>query len=76
MRPLWLIEAGVYGDEVDPLLREIRRQGLIGEVVPHQSLKKGWWPKQVHWSAKCGKRAGLPKERSLLQASNTTLHQV
>lgn len=41
MRPTWLIEAGVYGDEALPLLEEIRRQGMTGEVVPHQALKKG-----------------------------------
>lgn len=40
MRPVWLIEAGVYGAEADPLLAEIRRQGMVGEVVPYQSLKK------------------------------------
>ncbi len=40
MRPTWLIEAGVYGDEATPLLDEIRRQGMAGAVVPHQSLKK------------------------------------
>jgi ATP-grasp domain, R2K clade family 3 len=41
MRPTWLIEAGVYGDEVTPLQEEIRRQGMIGEIVPHQALRKG-----------------------------------
>ena len=47
MRPTWLIEAGVYGDEALPLLDEIRRQGLtpsrrgtLGEVVKN-SLAKG-----------------------------------
>ena len=44
MRPTWLIEAGVYGDEATPLLDEIRRQGMAGEVVPHQALKKGSVP--------------------------------
>jgi hypothetical protein len=44
MRPVWLIEAGVYGAEADPLLAEIRRQGMTGEVVPHQALKKGSTP--------------------------------
>ena len=44
MRPMWLIEAGVYGDEAAPLLREIQRQGMVGEVVPHQALKKGSTP--------------------------------
>jgi hypothetical protein len=44
MRPVWLIEAGVYGNEVEPLLSEIRRQGMAAEVVPHQSLRKGTVP--------------------------------
>lgn len=29
MRPTWLIEASVYGDEIVPLLDEIRRQGMV-----------------------------------------------
>ena len=41
MRPLWLIELGVYGVEADPLLAEISRQGMVVDVVPHQALKKG-----------------------------------
>jgi hypothetical protein len=41
MQPTWLIEAGVYGTEAEPLLAEIRRQGMIAEVVPHQSIRKG-----------------------------------
>jgi hypothetical protein len=44
MRPAWLIEAGVYGDEATPLLEEIQRQGMAAEVVPHQSLRKGSAP--------------------------------
>ncbi len=28
MRPTWLVEAGVYGTEADPLLGEVRRQGI------------------------------------------------
>jgi ATP-grasp domain-containing protein len=44
VRPTWLIEAGVYGDEAAPLLEEIRRQGMAAEVVPHQSLRKGSSP--------------------------------
>jgi hypothetical protein len=44
MHPLWLIEAGVYGDEALPLLDEVRRQGMAAEVVPHQSLRKGSAP--------------------------------
>src|SRR5262245_20179554 len=41
MRPVWRIEAGVYGDEAEPLFAEIRRQGLVGEVIPYPALKKG-----------------------------------
>ncbi len=41
MRPVWLIEAGVYGAETEPLLAEIRRQGMVADVVPYQALKKG-----------------------------------
>jgi hypothetical protein len=44
MRPVWLIEAGVYGDEAEPLLAEIRRQGMAADVVPHQSLRRGSAP--------------------------------
>lgn len=44
MRPTWLIEAGVYGDEALPLLEEVRRQGGVAEVVPHTALKKGASP--------------------------------
>lgn len=44
MRPTWLIEAGVYGDEAIPLLDEIRRQGMAGDIVSHQVLKKGSAP--------------------------------
>jgi hypothetical protein len=40
MRPVWLIEAGVYGAEADSLLAEIRRQGMAAEIVPHQALQK------------------------------------
>jgi ATP-grasp domain, R2K clade family 3 len=40
MRPVWLIEAGVYGAEADPLLAEIRRQSMLVEVVPFKSLLK------------------------------------
>jgi hypothetical protein len=44
MRPTWLIESGVYGDEITPLLAEIRRQGMPVAVVPYQSLTKGSVP--------------------------------
>ncbi len=40
MKPIWLIEAGVYGAEAEPLLAEIRRQGMVAEVVPFQALQK------------------------------------
>ncbi len=39
MRPTWLIEAGVYGDEVTPLLNEIRRQDIAAALLPHQALR-------------------------------------
>lgn len=41
MQPVWLIEAGVYGDEAGALLAEIRRQGMTGDIIPHQALKRG-----------------------------------
>jgi hypothetical protein len=41
MRPVWLIEAGVYGAEIEPWCAEIRRQGMAVEVVPHRALKAG-----------------------------------
>jgi hypothetical protein len=40
-RPTWVIEAGVYGPEAEPLLAEIRRQGMAAEPVPHRALVKG-----------------------------------
>jgi hypothetical protein len=40
MHPVWLIEAGVYNAKADPLLGEIRRQGMDAEVVPFQALLK------------------------------------
>lgn len=44
MRPIWLIEAGVYGADADPLLAEIRRQGMTAEVVSYQAVKTGAVP--------------------------------
>jgi hypothetical protein len=41
MQPVWLIEAGVYGAEADPLLAEVRRQGMAAEVVPFRALQQG-----------------------------------
>ena len=40
MRPIWLIESGVYGAEAEPLLAEIRRQGMAVGVLPHRALLK------------------------------------
>jgi hypothetical protein len=40
VRPVWLIEAGIYGAEADLVLAEIRRQGMAAEAVPHQALLK------------------------------------
>lgn len=39
MKPVWLIEAGVYGAEADPLVAEVRQQGMAAEVVPHRALR-------------------------------------
>ena len=44
MRPIWLIEAGVYRDEIAPLLAEIRRQGMAVGVVPYAAIAKGAAP--------------------------------
>jgi hypothetical protein len=44
MRPTWLIEAGVYGDEATPLLDEVRRQGMAGDFVEYQALRKDSGP--------------------------------
>jgi hypothetical protein len=41
MKPVWLIEADIYGDEAIPLRGEIRRQGLRAAIVPYSALKKG-----------------------------------
>ena len=40
MRPVWLIEADVYGAEAEPLMAEIRRQGMSVGLVPHQALRR------------------------------------
>src|SRR3954466_2802086 len=40
MQLIWLIEAGVYGAEAEPLLAEIRRQGMAAAEVPHEALLK------------------------------------
>src|ERR1700722_14783957 len=39
-KPLWLIEAGVYDGEAEPLLAEIRRQGMALEIMSHRVLQK------------------------------------
>ncbi len=44
MKPVWLIESDVYGAEIDPLLAEIRRQGMAVAVVPHRALRAGSSP--------------------------------
>ena len=41
MPPLWLIESGVYRDEIAPLVAEIRRQGMVDGVVPYGAIAKG-----------------------------------
>jgi hypothetical protein len=40
-RLTWLIEAGVYGQEAEPLLAEIRRQGMTVDAMPFKALQKG-----------------------------------
>jgi hypothetical protein len=44
MKPIWLIEAGVYGTEVAPLVDEIRRQGITAAILPHRTLVRGPLP--------------------------------
>jgi hypothetical protein len=44
VRPIWLIEADVYGTEVEPLAAEIRRQGMPCEFVRYRELVKGPLP--------------------------------
>jgi hypothetical protein len=41
MHPIWLIEAGVYREEADLLLAEVRRHGMTASIVPHTALKAG-----------------------------------
>jgi hypothetical protein len=38
MTPTWLIESGVYGKEIEPLVAEIRRQGMTVESISHRIL--------------------------------------
>lgn len=39
--PTWLIESGVYGDEIEPLAAEIRRQGMDCRFVTYREIVKG-----------------------------------
>jgi hypothetical protein len=36
MRPNWLIEAGVYPNESDSSLAEVRRQGMTDAIVERE----------------------------------------
>jgi hypothetical protein len=38
---VWLLEAGVYGDEIEPLAAEVRRQGMRCEFVSYREIVKG-----------------------------------
>lgn len=40
MRPIWLIESSIYGDELTPLIKEIRNQGMAAELVPYRGLAR------------------------------------
>lgn len=42
--PTWLIEADVYGPEIEPLAAEIRRQGMACHFVRYRELVKGPLP--------------------------------
>jgi hypothetical protein len=39
--PVWLIESGVYGTEVEPLAAEVRRQGMECRFVTYREVVKG-----------------------------------
>jgi hypothetical protein len=39
--PTWLIESGVYGEEIEPLTAEIRRQGMTCRLVTYREIVKG-----------------------------------
>ncbi|MDB5310966.1 MAG: hypothetical protein JWO38_5168 [Gemmataceae bacterium] len=41
LRPSWLLEAGVYGPEIEPLAAEVRRQGMRCEFVGYREIVKG-----------------------------------
>ncbi len=40
LRPDWLTEAGIYGDETEPLWMEFRRQSMAATRVSHPVLQK------------------------------------
>jgi hypothetical protein len=42
--PTWLLESGVYGDEIEPLAAEIRRQGFDCRFVTYREIVKGSAP--------------------------------
>ena len=42
--PVWLLESGVYGDEIQPLAAEVRRQGMRCEFVTYREIVKGPFP--------------------------------
>src|SRR4051812_3747148 len=39
-RPIWLVEATVYGAEAEPLFAEIRRQGMTVQALTYRGLQK------------------------------------
>lgn len=41
IRPTWLLEAGVYGDELEPVVAEVRRQGMECQFVTYREIVKG-----------------------------------
>ena len=43
-RPIWLIEADVYGVEIEPLVAEVRQQGMACQFVRYRELVKGPLP--------------------------------
>lgn len=40
-RPIWLIEAQVYGDELTPLVAAIRDQNMRADIVDYRTLQRG-----------------------------------
>ncbi|AMV23065.1 hypothetical protein VT84_01545 [Gemmata sp. SH-PL17] len=39
--PVWLIESGVYGSEIEPFAAEVRRQGMECRFVTYREIVKG-----------------------------------